>query len=302
MSNAKIIERYIDPVPSDATYNNGVSSPLGDYEEIKKTDKDARVLSWSTRYMLLWDMILTHDRIKTITPAPPLYIDRRDNTPRCHVKTDKESYDQSVIGHMIESWNWGSDDDGFPIAGRIYYQLRIYEKAALEELHDLCGDRPTIFAASASIDRLLFHELSHFIRNTDLWSSAYDNNDPRSYEECMDDIHARLADMGGKEDEKNTEAMALQLLRERYFFCASHALVPTANSPWIAHRVKQVEKKSPGYGDAKLVCDYYQLRWEIDFCDLSEREEQKKINEMKRISKELKKHGKEYGVKFRMVQ
>lgn len=298
MANVGNTDEYVcDPAPGGAYYNEGDSDPSEAYQKLIDSGYDGVVISWSTKFLQLWDMIINRDYAGRIIPPPPLYIDRTDKIPRCTCKSTGECVD--TLAQMVESWGSTKDALGLPIIGRAFYQLRVYEKAVLEELQYLCGKHPTTLALEIFIDRLLIHELFHYIRNTKVWATAYDNNCPGTYEECVENTIRTVSAMESLEDERETERMALMVLRDYYFCCMHHTLIPTLHSPWNSFRA---EKLGSEYEDSYLVYHYYALGWDLDYGEHDEKTCKQIKIEMKGIINELTRRGKKRGVKFKLIQ
>ncbi|MCM1295049.1 MAG: hypothetical protein NC311_05860 [Muribaculaceae bacterium] len=284
-----------DP-PDTAYYNNNNGTAIQDYNEIRKTDKTSYVFSWSTRYLKIWDMLIMRPDLSVpVMPPPPLYIDRSTNTPG---GTDGDGEKLMILGHMAESWASSTENPDRPIASKVFYQLRLYENAIKKEIKSLAGKTPTYSAANAILDRIMLHEMCHYIRNTAVWRRCY-LDDTVPYNEAFSDMRKALTGMGETEDERLTEALALFYFLRLYFGCCKGALTPKDGlSPWL----KFLEKKYPASSDAIKVYRYYELEWMYQFGEHTNSERDRIIVEQSEIISALKHSGKKHGQKLILIQ
>ena len=298
MSNHGNTNEYTcDLAPGSAYYNEGDSDPSKAYKKLIDSGYEGVVVSWSTKFLQLWDMILNGGYVGHIVPPPPLYIDRTDKPPRCTNKTTGRYV--NIMAHMAESWGSTKDALSLPVVGRVFYQLRVYEKVVIDEIHIMCGKHPTTYALEAILDRLLIHELCHFIRNTRVWATAYDDKYPGTYEECVENTKCAVNAMGSLEDEMATEKLALRIFRDYYFCCMHHALIPTLHSPWNQFRA---EKRGTEYEDAYLVYQYYALNWDLNYSGCDKKAGELIEIQQKAIINELTRRGKKRGTKFKLIE
>lgn len=279
-----------DQAPPEAYYNHGKCTSVEEYEEARKKDKDACIISWSSKYMRLWDMLMTNQFFgMPIIPPPPLYVDRSDDVP--YVISPQTGEKLMVSGHMLESWTSGNDDIGNLLMGRVFHQLRIYEKVVKKEVNTVCGKTPTTLAAIAVLDRLLLHEMAHYIINTIYWMHCYDDS-PDPYKVSVEKLKAYVDGMGGEQNEQETEALGLMLFRQYYFPCCNGKLTPQLEDfTWPEFYCR----RHPGYKDGLLVHKYYVLSWKLDHEELSQDEYRRVWLERASINAKLKKHGKKDG-------
>lgn len=284
-----------DSAPREAYYNSARGCAIDDYNKIRDSDKDCHIVSWVTKHVQLWDVLMSNDGINLPRiPPPPLFIDRSDDTPYV---IEPDGSKNAVVGHLADSWAFAKDGSGIEIAGRSFCQLRIYEKVAIQQVEEIAGKTPTIEALTGILDRLMFHEMAHYVRNTVAWIHCYDDS-PGEYSECYNRLITDLQGMGGEEDERKTEALALCFLRNYYFPCTHTKFVLTSESPWISHYVK----RHPELRDYELVYRFYVCRWKLNFGNYPKAEEDKLWDEYEHIIKKLHKHGEKRGHKYHLIQ